>query len=71
LPGTEIDSLLWTLLQLSTEYAVQQLLENVKVSSRSEVDRLELFDHVLLHSDVYFNSSQVPTCSRIVKGTHM
>jgi hypothetical protein len=44
---------------VSPETAVQQVVENLKLSSRSEVDRTELFELVSLNSDLYFNSTQV------------
>jgi hypothetical protein len=45
--------------QVTTEAAVQCVMSNLCTSSRSEIDRLELFETICTNSDLYFNSTQV------------
>ena len=38
---------------------MKQILANLRMSSRSEVDRAELYERIALHSDIHFTSEQV------------
>jgi len=45
--------------QVANESMVQTLVENIVASSRTEVDRIDLFELMSLYSDLYFNATQV------------